>query len=170
MRKILAQFFLLTFVVSFLNGCGKPAVDQNSPTEIKVAFWGSPEEIDIITHSIEPWQKTHPEIKIIFEHTPYGGYDSKMLTRVAGGSAPDVMATEVNYFVTFATKEVLEDLTPYIKEDSSFPVHDFFPEILGRFTLAEKVYAIPGDVAPFACVFYNKDLFDEAKVPYPSDD
>src|SRR3989338_9236872 len=170
MRAILRQIFLLVFVISFLNGCGKPPVNPNDPTEVKVAFWGSPEEIDIITHSIEPWQRAHPEIKVIFEHTPYSGYDSKMLTRVAGGSAQDVMATEVNYFVTFATKEVLEDLSPYIKEDTSFPIRDFFPEILGRFTVGGKGYAIPRDVAPFACVFYNKDIFDEAKVAYPSDD
>jgi ABC-type glycerol-3-phosphate transport system substrate-binding protein len=30
--------------------------------------------------------------------------------------------------------------------------------------------ALPRDTAPFACVFYNKKLFDEAKIPYPSDD
>ncbi len=169
MRKIFIKFFLFTLVASFLNGCGKQVANGSQPVEVKVAFWGSPEEIDIITHSIEPWQKEHPEIKIMFEHTPYSGYDSKMLTRVAGGSAPDVMATEVNYFVTFATKNVLEDLTPFIKEDPSFPIHDFFPEILDRFTVDGKLYAIPRDVAPFACVFYNKDIFDEAKVPYPTD-
>ena len=164
----LALILLLPFS---LNGCGKPAPTSGvKTTEIKVAFWGSPEEIEIITNSIKPWQDAHPEISIRFEHTPYGGYDSKMLTRVAGGSAPDVMATEVNYFVTFATKNVLEDLNPYIKEDTAFPKNDFFPEILGRFTVDEKIYAIPRDVAPFACVFYNKELFDEAKIPYPTDD
>lgn len=168
--KFLAGVLLLTLIATSLNGCGKSAGPGEKVTEVKVAFWGSPEEIDIITHSIEPWQKEHPEIKVIFEHTPYSGYDSKMLTRVAGGSAPDVMATEVNYFVTFATKNVLEDLTPYIQADTSFPIKDFFPEILDRFTVEQKIYAIPRDVAPFACVFYNKDLFDEAKVPYPTDD
>ena len=39
-------------------------------------------------------------------------YDSKILTRIAGGAAPDIIATEVDYFVTFATKNVLEDLSP----------------------------------------------------------
>ncbi len=160
---------LLTLVGSFLNGCGNSVTNNSGVVEVKVAFWGSPDEIDIVTHSIEPWQKQHPEIKVILEHTPYSGYDSKMLTRVAGGSAPDVMATEVNYFVTFATKHVVEDLTPYIQSDSDFHPTDFFPEIVNRFTVNGKIYAIPRDVAPFACVFYNKNLFDEAKVPYPTD-
>ncbi len=153
-----------------LSGCGKTQESENV-TEVKVAFWGSPEEIDIITNSIKDWQQEHPDIKIVFEHTPYTGYDSKILTRIAGGAAPDVIATEVDYFVTFASKGVLEDLTPYFEvSDETFSAEDFFPTILGRFTVDGKIYAVPRDVAPFACVFYNKKLFDEAGLAYPNDD
>jgi len=151
------------------SSCGK-APGKSGPLEIKVAFWGSPEEVDIITHSIEGWQLAHPEIKVVFEHTPYTGYDSKILTRIAGGAAPDIIATEVNYFVTFASKGVLENLTPYAENDLGFRVSDFFPQIIDRFTLNGRLYAIPRDVAPFACVFYNKTLFDQAGIPYPTDD
>jgi len=171
MKKILTAIFLGTLVVSFLNACGNSkSTDQEGVVVVKVAFWGSPEEIKIVKNSIKPWEEAHPGIKVRFEHTPYGGYDSKMLTRVAGGAAPDVMATEVNHFVTFASKNVLENLNPYIAADSEFDKKDFFPQILDRFTLNKKIYAIPRDVAPFACVFYNKDLFDKAGVPYPDDD
>lgn len=149
--------------------CGKGPT-TSGPAEVKVAFWGSPEEVDIITHSIEGWQAAHPEIKVVFEHTPYTGYDSKILTRIAGGAAPDIIATEVNYFVTFASKGVLENLTPFTEKDPDFRAVDFFPQIIDRFTLNGNLYAVPRDVAPFACVFYNKDLFDQAGIPYPTDD
>ncbi len=160
---------LVTFFTLFGFGCG-PAAQKDGITPIKVTFWGSPEEIDIITHSIADWQAAHPHIKIIFEHTPYTGYDSKILTRIAGGAAPDVIATEVDYFVTFASKNVLEDLNPYINEDKELSAKEFFPSIIDRFTYQDKLLAIPRDVAPFACVFYNKNLFDEAGIPYPTDD
>lgn len=172
MKKIFRKFFA-TFLTAFITfnvmGCGSSA-EKEGVTPIKIAFWGSPEEIDIITNSIKDWQAAHPNIKIIFEHTPYTGYDSKILTRVAGGAAPDIIATEVDYFVTFATKGVLEDLNPYLASTTGISKNDFFPTILDRFTVDGHVYAIPRDVAPFACVFYNKDLFDEAHVPYPKDD
>ncbi len=143
---------------------------NDGSVSVKVAFWGSPEEIDIITHSIADWQTEHPKIKIIFEHTPYTGYDSKILTRIAGGAAPDIIATEVDYFVTFATKNVLEDLEPYIVTDAPFVKDTFFSTVLDRFTVNDHLYAVPRDVAPFACVFFNKKLFDEAGIPYPTDD
>src|SRR3989338_5049249 len=85
--------WLLTFFI-FTAGCGGVSGEKGI-TEVKVTFWGGPEEVDIITHSIEDWQKTHPEIKVTFEHTPYTGYDSKILTRIAGGAAPDIITTEV---------------------------------------------------------------------------
>ncbi len=165
-EKALSLFFTLLILFS---GCG-PLASDDGTIPIKVAFWGGPEEIDIITHSISEWQKLHPKIKVIFEHSPYTGYDSKILTRVAGGAAPDIIATEVDYFVTFATKNVLEDLEPYIAKDTAFSKQSFFPKILDRFTVDGKLYAVPRDVAPFACVFYNKKLFDEAGIEYPTDD
>ncbi|MBI3312769.1 MAG: sugar ABC transporter substrate-binding protein [Candidatus Omnitrophica bacterium] len=170
MFKNSAQNIAVLLILLFgFSSCG-PMKPSDGKTAIKVAFWGSPDEITIITNSISDWQAAHPDIKIIFEHTPYTGYDSKILTRIAGGAAPDIIATEVDYFVTFASKGVLEDLTPYTQADKEFSTADFFPSILKRFTVNEKLYAIPRDVAPFACVFYNKKLFQEAGIPFPKDD
>jgi len=174
--QFLQTFLILALAASvFVSGCGSSKTSDGK-TPVKVAFWGSPEEIDIITHSISEWQQAHPDIKIVFEHTPYSGYDSKILTRIAGGAAPDIIATEVDYFVTFATKGVLENLTPYLAKETeqegseSYNAEDFFPAIRDRFTVNGALYAIPRDVAPFACVFYNKKLFDDAGLAYPTDD
>lgn len=163
---------LCVLLFSSLTGCGKSEEELygGDVTLVKVAFWGSPEKIEIITECIKDWEEYHPGIKVRFEHTPYGGYVSKILTRIAGNAAPDIIATEVDYFVTFSTENVLHDLTPYIKNDPSFALTDFFPEVVDRFTRNNNVYAIPVDTAPFACVFYNKDIFDQAGVAYPTDD
>ena len=83
----------------------------------------------------------------------------KILTRIAGGAAPDIIATEVDYFVTFASKGVLENLNPYFESDpTGFSKEEFFDGIVSRFTRSEQLLAIPRDIAPFACVFYNKKL------------
>lgn len=162
---------LFLFALPF-SGCGQKteSLEAQTAVEIKVAFWGSPEEIEIVTQSMAGWQKAHPEILVRFEHTPYSGYDSKILTRIAGGAAPDIIAAESNYFVTFATKGVYLGLNQFISQDPDFSLGDFFPSIIDRFTVKGEVYALPRDVAPFACVFYNKDLFDKEGIPYPTDD
>jgi len=154
--------------VLFFTGCSsKHSVE--SVNKVRLAFWGSPEEVQIINSVVKEWEAKHPEVNVVLEHTPYGGYTSKILTRIAGGDAPDIIAAEVNLFTNFWSRGVFLDLTPLINKDSDFSLCDFFPEIVGHFTIEGKVYGIPRDIAPFACIYYNKKLFDEKGLPYPTD-
>ncbi|OIO39043.1 MAG: hypothetical protein AUJ75_01880, partial [Candidatus Omnitrophica bacterium CG1_02_49_10] len=166
-----ASFIVITFLTLFIAfGCGGSEVSDGKKI-VKVAFWGSPVDIDIITNAItKEWQAEHPDIKVVFEHTPYSGYMSKLLTRIAGDTAPDIVAGEVNLFVNFYSKGVLLDLTPFVENDSEFGLEDFFPEVVGRFSRDKRIYGVPRDTAPFACVYYNRKLFDKAGLAYPADD
>ena len=173
-RCRVALFILIGSLTLLTAGCGAGSSagtpGKNKPVEIKVAFWGGPDEIRIMEGVIAPWQKAHPDITVRLEHTPYRGYADKLLTMIAGRSSPDIICTEVDLFVTFQPKDVLLDLTPYVKKDPELNIKDFYPEIINRFTVAGKLYALPRDTAPYACVYYNKKLFDQAGVPYPKDD
>lgn len=173
-RLILILFVLYASAIFLTAGCGSKAVDSaavdRGPVEIKVAFWGGPDEVNIISSIIKEWQRSRPDIIVRLEHTPYRGYVDKLLTRIAGRSAPDIICTEVDLFVTFQAKGVLLDLTPYVNASTDFDLKEFYPEIIDRFTVERKLYAVPRDTAPFACVYYNKRLFDEAGIPYPTDD
>ena len=152
-------------------GCGKaPGKAEGGPVTIKVAYWGGPEEIVIIQDLIADWQKRHPEVQVRLEHTPFSAYVSRLLTRMAGNVAPDIMAVEVNMFPGLWAKDAFRSLQPFIDRDPDFKLAEFFPEVVSRFSVDGQVYAIPRDTAPFACVYYNKKLFDEAGLKYPTDD
>ncbi len=173
-NKILVFSVLCASAAVMLTGCGSQTAGSGSAgkakVEIKAAFWGGPDEVNIITDIINKWQESHPDIIVRLEHTPYRGYVDKLLTRIAGRSAPDIICAEVDLFVTFQSKGVLLDLSPYVRSDTELDLNEFYPEIINRFTVDGKLYAIPRDTAPFACIYYNKKLFDEAGVPYPTDD
>ena len=174
-RKPAAVFLAAALSLALVfSGCGSketpsPKGGGTGPVEIKVAFWGAPDEVNITNGIIEAWQASHPDIIVRLEHTPYRGYVEKLLTRIAGRAAPDIICAEVDLFVTFQAKDVLLDLTPYVTSDPDFKLQEFYPEIINRFTVGGKLYSIPRDTAPFACVYYNKKLFDEALIPYPDD-
>ncbi|MDP8233471.1 MAG: sugar ABC transporter substrate-binding protein [Candidatus Saelkia tenebricola] len=160
---------ILFLGVLFFVGCGRKETEEHID-KVRLAFWGSPEEVKIINSVIKEWEISHPDVRVVLEHTPYGGYTSKILTRIAGGDAPDVIAAEVSLFTNFWAKGVFLDLTQLIEQDRDFAFNDFFPEIMNHFTIKDNVYGIPRDIAPFACIYYNKKLFDEAGIPYPTDD
>ena len=132
-RTILLSLVFAVFISFSATGCAKkesPLPGHSKPVEIKVAFWGAPDEVNIMTDIIAKWQAKHPEILVRLEHTPYRGYIDKLLTRIAGRAAPDVICTEVDLFVTFQTKDVLLVLDDYVKADPEFNIKSFYPEIL----------------------------------------
>ncbi|MCB4790438.1 MAG: sugar ABC transporter substrate-binding protein [Elusimicrobia bacterium] len=174
MKKISVLLITGSILFSGFIGCGKKNEAAKSgeaqPPEIRVAFWGAVEEKEIITTTINAWEKEHPNIKVVLQHIPAGSYSDKILTEIAGGNPPDIIFSDVDIFVTFINKDALLDLTQFLNADKSFNISDFFPGIVDRFTVNGKIYCIPRDVAPFGVIFYNKTLFDKLKVKYPSDD
>ncbi|MDD5644837.1 MAG: sugar ABC transporter substrate-binding protein [bacterium] len=168
MSRIIISAAVIALLIFSFSGCAK--VDKTDVIKIEVAFWGAPEEKEIITETIKKWEKEHPNIKVILNHIAAGGYSSKILTRIAAGSAPDIMFAEVNIFTSFMEKGAFLDLTPFINNDPLISIDDFFPEVVDRFRVDGRLYCLPRDTAPFACVFYNKSIFDAAEIPYPTDD
>jgi len=169
-NKKLVFFFLSMIIISGLlynTGCGRHTSVEKPA--VKIAVWGGTDEVGMLAKIVDEWQKEHPEAVAKIEHTPAGSYTNKILIRIAGGTAPDVMFVEANIFVNFWAMDAFMDLKPFIDKDPSFNLSDFFPEMIDRFTVDGKLYCIPRDTAPFACVYYNKKLFDEAGIPYPAD-
>ncbi len=165
LRLVLAGFACLALVsILTLTGCSK-----SSGTKIKISSWGSPEENQILVDLLNDFQKTHPDIQVELQRIPYGEYTTKLLTEVAGGLAPDVVFTEVGNFADFYLRGALEPLNPYIQSDH-IDLSAYYPQVVDRFTVDGQTYVIPRDTAPICAVFYNKNAFDEAGVPYPSDD
>ena len=161
-RMAFLMFFSLFCLFFSLNCKGS----DTKPVTIKVSFWGDNKEIAIIKSIIEPWAKKRKDIKVVLEHIP-GQYMTKLQTEFAGGVGPDVVFCEVNNFVELYFRDVLIPLNPFIASDTNFRIGQYYPEIINRFTRDKKIYIIPRDIAPFACVYYNKALFDLAGIPYP---
>ena len=153
-----AVVFVFIPVILFTSGCGP----MLAKPVIKIAIWGGTDEIEMINKIIGNWQAEHPGVIARIEHTPAGSYTNKLLIRISGGTAPDVMFVESNIFVSFWAMDAFLDLKPLIDQDPDFNLDNFFPEMIARFTRDGKIYCIPRDTAPFACVFYNKDLFRKA--------
>ncbi len=165
---MLKKLFVLLFISLFVfNSCVQKRKDG---VTIKVGFWGSPEEVQIITETVREWEKLHPGIYVQLQHSKGGpAYVSKILTQMASGDSPDIVFAEVNVFVPMYDKDIFFDLTKFIKEDKNFDIKDYWKPVVERFTRNGKIYCIPRDTAPFACVYYNKLLFDQAGVKYPTD-
>ncbi len=165
LRLVLAGFACLVLAATFIfAGCSKIG-----GTKIRISSWGSPEENQILSDLINQYNQAHPGVTVELERIPYSDYVTKLLTQIVGGEAPDVIFVEVNNFVDLYLRGALEPLNPYIQADH-LDLNAYYPQVIDRFTVDNQTYAIPRDTAPIGVIFYNKKAFDEAGVPYPTDD
>lgn len=112
---------------------------------------------------IKLFEAEHPDIDVINDP---GADGQRLLTQLAGDVPPDVMALyEPQSIRLFARNDVLEDLTPYVKE-YGLPVDKLYPCLKPYIYYQGKIVGIPENCGPFV-LFYNKKLFREAGIPYP---
>jgi ABC-type glycerol-3-phosphate transport system substrate-binding protein len=151
------------FMLLLLAGC--KSRDENA---VRVAIFTSDvDSIKIFNNAMRQIESRHPGLKIILANIPYNDFQNKITTMMAAGNAPDVVSTEANNFVDLYQRGAFEDLTDLAKRDGIDP-DSFYATILKRYSPGGKIYALPTDIAPFGLVYYNKKIFDEVGLPYPT--
>lgn len=115
----------------------------------------------------EEFEKQNPTIKVEIETIGYNDYFTQMQTRVASGAAPD--AYELNYenFVSYAKKGVLKPLDELFVS-TGFDESLLNSMALNAFKTDDQQYGLPASFSN-VIMFYNKELFDQAGVDYPTD-
>ena len=156
---------LLSVLTAGSWGCAKLG---GAPT-VKISSWGDVKENAILTDLINEFMKSHPDVKVELQRVPWGEYNTKLLTQYAGGIAPDVIFVSTDNIADLYYRHVLAPLDEYVKADPNFPVKDFYPTVMDRFTIDGSLYVIPRDISPVCLMYYNKKAFDEAGVAYPKD-
>ncbi|SDJ35771.1 ABC transporter substrate-binding protein [Salimicrobium halophilum] len=177
MKKLwLLSLFFLIAVIS-LVGCSSEGESEGSgeeggdgTTEITYySFSAAPNYEDVLADIVTAFEEENPNIKVNTELAAYDDYFTKLQTRLAGGNAPDVFELNYENFVQYASKGTLADLSGFIEEDDNFDPSQLNQEAFKAYQYDGKQY---GMVESFSNVltFYNKDLFDEAGVDYPTAD
>ncbi|TCM98722.1 carbohydrate ABC transporter substrate-binding protein (CUT1 family) [Paenibacillus sp. BK033] len=138
-----------------------------APKEVTLKI-GLPGSYDITSKKIiDGFEAKYPNIKLQIEEAPWADFTTKIVTNIAGNNAPDIWFQENAVILGYGTRGVAENLEPYIKRD--LKTEDYIDSLLSAKTPDGKIYGIPHGVNPIALV-YNKKLFQENNVPFPTDD
>jgi len=132
---------------------------------LRIALYQEPARVDVQRNFLEAFQAKYPSIKLSVESADFSTYYTKLNTNLAAGRAPDVFMMSGAYFYSGAMRNTFKDLTPYL-EQAGIDLEDYFTEKENS-QYQGKVLAVPGELDIMALA-YNKDLFDEAGVAYPT--
>ena len=139
------------------------------PTTITWAFWGSPEEKASHERVANAFMAENPDIQIEILNEPWGDYFTKIQALWASGDSeaiPDVLFLWPT--PRYAAEGVLENLDPWI-EKSGYDLSDYWPALLESAMYEGSVYGFPRDIG-LEVLYYNKDIFDEVGLDYPTED
>ncbi len=131
-------------------------------------FSAAPDHLKDLDAMIKAFNAVYPNITVKVETAPYDTYFTKLQTLVASNTAPDVYELNYENFVSYASKGVLQDLTPLAAADKTFEASAFYPRAYKAFAQNGKQYGLPESFSDVV-LYYNKDLFDKAGVAYPTD-
>lgn len=156
-------------VIVTITGTPAPEPAAEPVTLTYYTFSAAPDHMQELDQMVQIFEANHPNIKIKVETAPYDSYFNKLQTLIAGGMAPDVFELNYENFVTYASKGVLLDLNPLANSDASFDASIYYPRANEAFMMNGMQLGLP---ATFSTVvlYYNKDLFDQAGVAYPTED
>lgn len=117
---------------------------------------------ETLAKMVAAFEQEHPNIKVEVETIGYDDYFTQMQTRVAGGTAPDCYELNIENFAAYANKGILAEIT-------GVDVSGLNETALGAFNVDGKQYGLPESFSNVVLI-YNKDLFDQAGVAYPTND
>jgi len=123
---------------------------------------------DMVQEMLAQFHAANPNVRVFFTPDP-DNLAATMLAEMEAGTAPDLFWGGSTFFPTWAQQGHTVDLRPYVAKDlDTLTITDWDPAQYRAFFLRDgRQFGLPkyhGAVA----LYYNKDLFDQAGLDYPT--
>ncbi|MDR1393509.1 MAG: sugar ABC transporter substrate-binding protein [Bifidobacteriaceae bacterium] len=166
MKPIQTGVIAILAAAALAAGCApaEPAEPGSTPNVTLtyttfMAVGGHEEDLNTI---IKAFEADNPGVTVDAKFNPYTDYFTALQTDIASGTVTDVFDIEHANFRAYAENNVAAPLTG-IETDV------FKQGILEAYQFNGTQYALPASFSTVV-LFYNKDLFDQAGVSYPTND
>ena len=169
MRKRWQPFVLLAGLVLLgaCSGSGSTSQTQVSSSGVEgpvtINLWIFEGEDIFVPNLVKAFEAEHPNIKINVTDIPEDSYVTKIDTALAAGRPPDIGYMYENKWMKAGRILPLDDVISADHIDTS----KYNPTAFAFCQLDGHTYCL-GSYSGAIMLFYNKDLFDKAGLPYPS--
>ncbi|XAS66936.1 sugar ABC transporter substrate-binding protein [Micrococcaceae bacterium Sec5.7] len=165
-KKPLATLGVALAAILAMSGCGSAASHDASSTEkvtIKysnfISNGGNEKNLDTI---VQAFEKANPNITVQVTTLPYKDYATALQTDLAAGTQADTFDIEYANLRSYVANGAV---APLDGVDGS----KYKQSLLQSYQSDGKQYALPSSFSDVV-LYYNKALFDAAKVAYPTAD
>ncbi|MHC5258029.1 ABC transporter substrate-binding protein [Streptomyces sp. UC4497] len=170
-RSLLAAAATTLAAAPLASGCGPSSSNASDAAggdarrgHLTYGVWDV-YQLPAMQRAARAFERARPGVSVDVQLTPNGTYWTKLRTACTGGSAPDVFWMNGPNFGMYADAG---QLLPLDTEggDAVLRTADFPADLVSLYRWKGTQYGAPKDFDTVA-LWYNKELFDRAKVPYP---
>ncbi|MFJ9130541.1 ABC transporter substrate-binding protein [Streptomyces sp. NPDC102340] len=170
-RSLLAAAATTLAAAPLTSGCGPSSSNASDAAggdarrgHLTYGVWDV-YQLPAMQRAARAFERARPGVSVDVQLTPNGTYWTKLRTACTGGSAPDVFWMNGPNFGMYADAG---QLLPLDTEggDAVLRTADFPADLVSLYRWKGTQYGAPKDFDTVA-LWYNKELFDRAKVPYP---
>lgn len=129
--------------------------------------WDAAQAQPIADPLIAAFEKQYPNLHIQLQTSASrSAYERTLAIALNAGDGPDVFSVSTSKAYALALQELLLPLDNWVAADQ-LDLAAFAPDVLALYrTPTQGLHCLPAEIATVA-LFYNKDRFDAAGVPYP---
>lgn len=177
--KRLGACLLAAAVVFGVIGCGndKEKTNTASPSgeaskspekspskteKVKLTYsmWGTAEEGTKVQETADKFNASQDKIEVEVLAIPYENYMTKLNTMATAGQLPDAGMMREDGVIQWSSEGMLNDVSAMYEGSDSKPLDSLAYTYQGK----PVAYAAANEIL---LLYYNKDMFDKASVPYP---
>jgi multiple sugar transport system substrate-binding protein len=125
-------------------------------------------EIELVQSVVDQFVAQNPNYDVTVLNYDPETYDQKLLTDISAGTLPDIFVSADVFAKPFFDANLTADLRP-LAEATGFDLSLYDPNFLALSEVDGKIGFLPRG-ADVVVTYFNKRMFDEAGVAYPTDD
>ncbi|HID86559.1 MAG TPA: extracellular solute-binding protein [Anaerolineae bacterium] len=138
------------------------------PGPVTIAFWHAYNPVETTTFNekvIPAFEEKHPNIKVEAQAVPYDVFRRKLLTAIAGGTAPDVIRSDIIWVPELAEMGALVALDELMPDFDEYK-DKVFPGPLSTNYWKGHYYGLPLDTNT-RILMWNKEMYEAAGISEP---
>lgn len=147
-------------------GNGQAAAPAGEKVTLRFQNWFNADDMKSWQIGLDSFKQAHPEVEIKLEFADWGDTVQTVMAGATAGNLPDIIMASAEHVPPLASQGLMLDLNSFIEKDPEVKVDDFAEGVSHGFHLWGRWWGFAYDQSTFG-IYYNKQLFDDAKVEYP---
>jgi multiple sugar transport system substrate-binding protein len=163
---------LALFVVGCTPVQSVPTTGQSvEPVTVSFLVSGGPPEQAAYAAVVEGFHAQQNDVRVEMTAVPStSDFLTRLTTDFAAGAPPDVFLINYRRMTQFYNRDAIEPLGPRLQTSDVLNEDEFYEVALDAFRDGQgTLVCLPQNISS-QVVYYNKELFDQAGIPYPSAD